>query len=169
MPYLSFEELLHPSESPTSSAMASHAPVASMSLVTQGIEVLQLSSSADHQNTSSSLVSERKGPIPITTRSTLEHLYTYNSSAILEYPITSSNGRIGHLIPVAPGSEMRNPLLDSTYSWGAPEGSAGGRSCYLLLDGETNEQVPCRKLTKTCVCSGNKTCKITGLILTSIL
>ncbi|KAK6974197.1 hypothetical protein R3P38DRAFT_2473663, partial [Favolaschia claudopus] len=75
-----------------------------------------------------------------------ETLYTYDLTAQVEYPATSSTGSIGHLFQLSLCSSWFNPARTFAYSCGEPSGSTGRKTvvCDILVDSNGNK-VACKE------------------------
>jgi hypothetical protein len=90
--------------------------------------------------------------VNITRETTLEALHTYPLNTSLEYPETSSTGRIGHLFTLD-ASDWTNPVHDFMYSQGPPKGQSKKSEtmyCNVLVN-EMGVKVPCRVSHSTCM------------------
>ncbi|KAJ7194417.1 hypothetical protein GGX14DRAFT_576364 [Mycena pura] len=87
--------------------------------------------------------------VQITSKTTLEKLYTWPAGTVLEYPETSATGSIGHLFPISTFTLTRNMM----YSTGDPKGGPGKKHPVfvdILLD-DNGQKVPCKLSFKTCI------------------
>ncbi|KAK6969673.1 hypothetical protein R3P38DRAFT_3413297 [Favolaschia claudopus] len=80
--------------------------------------------------------------VRLNTRTTLETLYTYDLTAQVEYPATSSS--------------WFNPARTFAYSRGEPSGSTGRKTVVfdILVDSNGNK-VACKESHTTCTCGGS--------------
>ena len=86
-------------------------------------------------------------------RVTVADVVYYNQEGhVLEYPETSKQGSIGHLLAVDPG-KWEDPCQNIVYARGTPSGSSrvGEKvRCELLRD-QSGTPVPCRRFQTTCM------------------
>lgn len=90
--------------------------------------------------------------IKLNRQTTLSTLYVYAPGASVEYPVTSSSDRVGHLFNISRTSVWYNPIQDVLYSRGHPSGSSRkGREvfCEVLVTAD-GEKVPCHESHWTC-------------------
>lgn len=84
----------------------------------------------------------------------LEDVWTYPLHAYLEYPPTSSTGKVGHLFTIDP-NDWTSPIEAVAYSLGHPKGGSRQESMEeppqsLLLVNEMGQPVPCVRCHLTC-------------------
>ncbi|KAF7327180.1 hypothetical protein MKEN_00295100 [Mycena kentingensis (nom. inval.)] len=92
----------------------------------------------------------------INNATTLEKVFTYGPDVVLEYPETSTTGRVGHLFFMKNARSWYNPMGNFAYSLGPPKGQKkNGVTCFLLKDG-SGFVVPCKSSHATC--QGVKLC-----------
>lgn len=89
--------------------------------------------------------------IQINRQTTLNILYHHPINALVEYPETSENGRVGHIFTLDPSTWI-NPYLNFAYSLGGSHGSSkkGTSVAVSVLVDESGENVPCREMHTTC-------------------
>lgn len=92
--------------------------------------------------------------VKVTRQHTVDRLYTYSAGTLVEYPETSTTGRIGHLFELDPNNWF-NPPAAFAYSQGSPGGkSKPTQKLYseVLVDNE-GKKVPCTVHHSTCMYS----------------
>lgn len=95
--------------------------------------------------------------VSINRETTLDVLYFYPQCAFIEYPETSAQGRIGHLLTLDP-ENWSNPVSTFAYSQGKPSGQSKKNKpvyCNVLVDG-SGQKVVCREFHTTCTFVGLK-------------
>ncbi|KAL0955284.1 hypothetical protein HGRIS_004174 [Hohenbuehelia grisea] len=128
--------------------------------------------SASHPTSPESVPDNANQPIQVSydvklnRQTSLNILYTYAAGAMVEYPETTGDGRIGHLFRLDPDAWER-PDGAFGYSYGNPGGALlrdNPRSCSLLkrMDGSL---VPCIEIHRTC--QGCKVCPFASTDYTS--
>lgn len=89
--------------------------------------------------------------IQINRQTTLSTVYHYPANALVEYPETSQDGRIGHIFTLDPNAWI-SPYLNFAYSLGGSHGSSkrGTSVTVSALVNLSGEKVPCREMHTTC-------------------
>jgi hypothetical protein len=89
--------------------------------------------------------------IQINQQTTLETVYYYTLNTLLEYPETSTDGSVGHVLTLDP-QEWINPVSNFTYSLGGSHGMSQKSKTIKVgaLVDASGDQVPCREMHMTC-------------------
>lgn len=90
--------------------------------------------------------------VSVNRQTTVDILYEYPSGMHVEYPETSSSGRVGHLFTDLDPENWVSPVSMFAYSLGPPKGMIKHGSCDILLD-ELGKRIPCRVSHFTCMYS----------------
>lgn len=89
--------------------------------------------------------------VSVNRQTTVNVLYEYPSGTHIEFPETSSSGRVGHLFTGLDPENWVNPASAIAYSLGPPKGtSKSDGPCDILLD-ESGSRVPCNVSHYTCM------------------
>jgi hypothetical protein len=89
--------------------------------------------------------------VEINRQTTLERVIFHPADSLVEYPETSTSGKIGHLFTIDP-LQWVNPVHNFAYSLGGSRGMSPKDKpvkVSLLVD-ESGEMVPCRVSHSTC-------------------
>ena len=96
------------------------------------------------------MIHETRTNIKINRQTVLDTLHVYPPCTVVEYPDTSSSGRIGHLFEMDLAKDWYNPCNGFAYSLGEPRGTDRNNFYCDLLRDTAGQLVPCRVSHATC-------------------